>query len=1160
MSKAVAEAFPRNGQDVAYDFSQDPSFGTTISADDYKKLEEYMGSRPGLGFTGWVDAIAKGASQMLSEAGTGIAGLFKEPTKAPANIIEGATIGTIDLKNLLTQSTDPDSVFFKTKSLLSGAGSIEDRRLQFMDAAQALADRQKIARGEETASGIPLDSITPETAQGLSNLLDATVVIPGVNIAGFGAKAGGKVVGGVLKATGKTAKFGSRTLSAVMEGTGKVLRRELGSDVDKAMAEAAGMGARIPIVSDVLGTLPFATKQLGEAGQMLESLGKEVGTPGRLGVFERIAADEAAGPLQRVSARVASNLGGDFVLDITPRAVGGVIEGATIGGGLGYLSGGEEGAATGIGAGVAGGLFGSVIGRLAERRFGAKRNQDVAADFDRAVGGSGLDEIQTQRLVKMVADAQSSGVDVRASMADFLNEARNNNINVTFVKDSDTPAFLKEATGQDIPSSKFKGLTVVDVNGRPNILLNVDRADTSTAFHELFETLIERQLDQSLLNIAGRELFGDFEGETIDGVRLNKDAAVSPEQVTGFVERYAGALEDPAVANLYRDALAKLQDAATPLEERIKARAFLTRELLAYRAGAKVSGGKKGYQDALLKGKINGILDSVVDFAKRRTANDAKTAAALDFTKGIEPAFFDEKGNLKPAPTADSVIDNVLGIKTNLDPDEVIGSIPVTPENIAKLTELGIDPARIKKTSKGTKVTEGPKADKKLVQEVVSTPATPEESAAGIGSVLFDGESAVYSRGLSEAQMIALGRDLPAAQYRRLKQINDALRKGAVVDDAGNRSMPIFEATHVPEKPTYAGIPISTRNKIVYAIEFNKKGQIYYRVIDVLSAKGNLNKLFKQGRFSGAYDTPAAAYSDLIGRYLQNLDSVNPKASAEVLGDGNATLGEKRRNLLNAAMRYWPSDSYFNLPDANLVEAMKKGELTTKSMRNDRMLFMRPTGEVSSFSMESYGLGKRNYQPSAIGDKTAFTNPDGFRVIEGTRGWRAYSPDGKLSGIHDTLEAAFRAIDKAMDKNIGPSIETIQQRISQARADLASSAAEKASAEAERFTQPLQRGVNVMEAMTSTAQDTKRLNDFRIQEAYRRRKQFESEKQKRIGDALKKERLARETLRDLEAEMESARKRALVSRIRESERVRSPQQQYQIGATAAAKQVGRQNF
>ena len=63
-----------------------------------------------------------------------------------------------------------------------------------------------------------------------------------------------------------------------------------------------------------------------------------------------------------------------------------------------------------------------------------------------------------------------------------------------------------------------------------------------------------------------RSLFGDFKGETIDGVQLNKDAALAPEQIAGFVDRYAGALEDKAVAKLYRDALAKLQDEAAPLE------------------------------------------------------------------------------------------------------------------------------------------------------------------------------------------------------------------------------------------------------------------------------------------------------------------------------------------------------------------------------------------------------------------------------------------------------------------------------------------------------------------------------------------------------------------------------------------------------------------
>lgn len=1144
MSDAIDANFPRTGEDVAYDFAQNPSFGSTISSSDYKLFEDYMKSKPGLGVSGWASAIAEGATRMVGEAATGVKGLFAEPTKAPANIIEAAGVGTVGLKDLLTQSTDPDSIFFKTKDLLTGGGTIEDRRLQFMNAAAALAEQQKVAKGEETVL-MPRESITPETTQGLSNVLDATLLIPGLNLTGFGAKAGAKVVGGALKATGKTLKGVSRAAEAVGDVTKSILRRELGPDVEQAMAQAAAAGARVPLAGEAQGIYRTITMAGRESGQLLEDIGGQVGLPGRLGVLERVAVSETATPITKTLAIAGKKLGGDFVLDISPRIVGGAIEGATIGGVLGGLSAGEEGAAQGIGGGLAMGALGGGIGRLGERFFGAKRNQDVAADFDRAVGTSGLDDINVQRVTKLVADAQNAGVDLRAQMADFLNEAARNNVKVTFVNDADKPAFLKDVTGQDIPSTAFKGLTTEGVlstgakDGQIHILLNTDRMDKTTAFHELFEALVMRQVDQNALDLAGKEIFGELKGESPDGFNLQRDPQVKPDQVVEFVTQYTKGLKDPEVKALYDQAVATLRDEAAPLDQRRKARAFLTRELLAYRTGARAEGGKKGYDDAFLRGRIPSFLDKAFDRSRKKAAENAAIDSVLNFSSGIEPAFRDEKGNLRPAPTADSVINKVLDIRTSLDPEEVVGSIPVTPENLAKLEALGIDPKRVKKTGGKVKVTAAKPLTRSEMQDVVNTPATADEKAAGIGDVTWDGDSMTYARGLSDSQMRKLQAKMPANQFRMLKQINDALKLGR--DAEGNQTLPIFEATHVPEKPTYAGIPVSTRNKLIYSIEFNKKGQIYFRVLDVLSAKGNLDKMFKRGKFRDAYETPTQAYQDLIGRYLGNLDSASPKASAEVLGDGNIALGEKRRNLLNAALRFWDSDSYFNLPDADLVSLMKSGgELSVKSMRNDRMLYMRPTGEVSTFRLDAYNLGKRNYQPDTVGNKQAFKGQDGSTIIQGAKGWRAYSPSGALDGVFKTVEEAVKAISRRRDKTEGPSKADILDGIRQSQAELNAVKTERDVVKAESRPVLSEQRIPYAKGQTKAQADAAMIAVGEL--AWKQRKAFEESKAKRIAELDRRQRLAQENLLMLQDQLSAAEKRDLIRRIEQSKRVRGPQQ------------------
>jgi len=1178
ISKAIKENFPRNGEDVAYEFSQDPKFGSTISSSDYKLFEDYMKSKPGLGVSGWAGAIVEGGKQLISEAATGVKGLVSEPQKAVANAIEATGVGTVALKNLLTQSTDPDSVFFKAKDLLTGGGTIEDRRRQFIEASNALVQQQKVARGEETVL-MPRESITPETTQGLSNILDVTMLIPGLNVTGFGAKAGAKVVGGALKATGKTLKGVARGAEVVGEATRSILKKQLGADVERAMAEAAAAGARVPFAGEAQGVYKALTMAGREGGQFLEDIGGQVGLPGRLGVLERVAASETATPLTKTLAIAGRKVGGDFALNISPRIIGGAIEGATIGGVLGGLSGGEEGAAIGIGGGIAMGAIGGGIGRLGERVFGAKRSQDVAADFDRAINTSGLDEIATQRLTRLVSDAQNAGVDMRAQMADFLNEAANNNVKVSFVNDADKPSVMKDITGQDIPSSKFKGVTVEGLlstgekNGQIHILLNTDRMDSTTAFHELFEALVMRQVDQNALDLAGKEIFGEFQGESPEGFTLQKDPQVKPDQVVEFVNQYTKGLEDNEVKQVYDNAVALLRDESAPIDQRKKARAFLTRELLAYRTGAKAEGGKKGYQDAFLRGKIPTLLDNVFDRSRKRAAEAAAVDSALDFSKGIEPAFRDEKGNLRPAPTTDSVINKVLDIQTSLDPDEVVGAIPVTPENLAKLEALGIDPKRVKKTGGKVKVAPDKSISKADVQDVVSTPATPEEKAAGIGDVTLDEGSMIFSRGLSDAQMEKLRPKIPSNQFRMLKQINDALKLGR--DAEGNQTLPIFEATHVPEKPTYEGIPVSTRNKIIYSIEFNKKGQIYFRVLDVLSAKGNLEKMFRKGKFRDAYENPTQAYKDLIGRYLGNLDSVSPKDSATVLGDGNLALGEKRRNLLNAALRFWKADTYFNLPDAELVNLMKSGgELSVKSMRNDRMLYMRPTGEVSTFRLDAYNLGKRNYQPDTVGTKRVLKSQDGSTIIEGTSGWRAYSPSGALDGVFKTIEEAINSINRKRDKIEGPTKADLLLKIQDENANLE-------NIEAERLMQKQSTFSDLISIPGMSPETTKQVlaNVFeydRVLDQYRRRmvnKVVVDEAKKKLPGtpllskvreyvqiaekrALKSsleyksnierldraERLAKENISKITEEIPAAEKRDLILRVNKSLKVRTPQQ------------------
>jgi hypothetical protein len=112
-------------------------------------------------------------------------------------------------------------------------------------------------------------------------------------------------------------------------------------------------------------------------------------------------------------------------------------------------------------------------------------------------------------------------------------------------------------------------------------------------------------------------------------------------------------------------------------------------------------------------------------------------------------------------------------------------------------------------------------------------------------------------------------------------------------------------------------------------------------------------------------------------------------------------------------------DAFINPPSEGYsIKRSDRSVFRDYSLRN--ILSMAPSGGSTAFNANAYYKLKQNFMPAKVGDKDVFTNGVGTRVIEGTRGYRLYKPDGSLEGVYGDLETAM---DKGRKVSYQPSYD-----------------------------------------------------------------------------------------------------------------------------------------
>ena len=392
---------PLSGEELA---SMAGSGQKMPTLEEYAEIEKWHKTQE-ISFFDGLGKIAEGGEQVMADLSKAFGAVFDNPSdvasKMPATAVEAFSQGTRNFYGMLAESQNTDSVLFRVKDFLNGTGTIEDRYNQYISALKFNKDSAELMEGKQTLV-MDKDMINHEVTQAMAYIADPTLFIPfgkvastGLRAVGLGerlALAGAKsaaikngIIGNTLKwgvgqpleflggAVRNTIDFGLDKAGAAFEATTGVGAKEFAqtarmsgigfsasaiaghavpyastlSDAYLAGSAARGFGEAISLIGDTMSKNKFGRGINSWAAEALEQAKKN-------GVKLSPHADGLLKALNAVDPMFAYGW----------NAVEASAQGAVIGGGLGYLSGGQEGMYSGIGAGVALGAVGGTAGKM----------------------------------------------------------------------------------------------------------------------------------------------------------------------------------------------------------------------------------------------------------------------------------------------------------------------------------------------------------------------------------------------------------------------------------------------------------------------------------------------------------------------------------------------------------------------------------------------------------------------------------------------------------------------------------------------------------------------------------------------------------------------------------------------------------------------------
>lgn len=398
---------PLSGEEIAQAMQERNANGELfdMSLDQYRLYKSHLKNKE-------VDVIStfgQAAGGIYDEVMKAAGSIYDNPADAMAKVtpslIEAFSQGTRNLYGMAAQSADPNSVMFRMKHALSANGADEEAEYrQFMEAQQFNIHSMNLASGKETLL-MDKDVINPEMTQVMSYVADPTLFIPFGGIAAKGARLIGmgeglakasarasiirnKVLGGAIKwgvgapieflgnATRNTIDYGLERSAAGFEFVTGMSSAEVQATarqygLNSVSASLSGQTVPFPVVGNIAGASVGATTAQG-VGEALTTLGGQMIKQAEHGRGILSYAGQALRDSEAQGIKLSAHARGllrvidaaDPLFVYSADLSQGALHGMAIGGGLGYLSGGEEGMASGAGAGFALGTIGAGLGSV----------------------------------------------------------------------------------------------------------------------------------------------------------------------------------------------------------------------------------------------------------------------------------------------------------------------------------------------------------------------------------------------------------------------------------------------------------------------------------------------------------------------------------------------------------------------------------------------------------------------------------------------------------------------------------------------------------------------------------------------------------------------------------------------------------------------------
>lgn len=932
----------------------------------------------------WLEAGSAAVSYLGNMVAEGFS--WDEDAYMAGTVVEGGMQGTRALYGMLGESTDPNSVFFKGKelmtSLLSPTKKDDDGYKQWL-AARDFA--QQTLRYEEGKDQILPDSIpvNRKAAVALGLGLDPSLFVS------FGGgtigKLATKATAAGLKGTGKAAKVAGKAvaipmekaMTAASEAITKAVPGVPEQTVRGTAIAATGMGAVATPIGQTVGTVYGAAKGAETLGDIALGVGEQMGKqPTRMGVFAGMAADPTKTKLTRGVSRAASVLGGDTALTAAGAATRGAFEGGVVGAGLGYGTAREQGAAGGLAGGAAFGVVGGTGGSAFRSLSGIQRKRAIGADFERF-----LTETVKRSEAEALAVREYVGADLtkieslnRAAeimdMHDFAKGSSGEDVIVTFLNNK---AFAERFDGQIARGAQL-------VKGdRPEVVINtgwtpsVDRALTGSTWqghtmaHEVFHAV--GQLDG----------MGAYKGrlkDAIMGVRGSGDEVLRPgllneSQLRSLAQQYAMKLNKQSRGEW-------MENWRDNTIEELSAEAFATL-ITGSKPDALLAG--KGF-DTLTRRALDRLILADAESRIGMMRNAVTRAFGVEFDPVVkEPTdslvFKGEKGNplRNHSPAVNAILRDMVRAKRAVADHHALDNKLVSKNLVRTRGLSNKEMAKFQEQFKDNPMSELFTVDKKgnvkmvkgseagaIEKETASKVVDAIESAVDTGDALHvrkqvgaDGKVEYSGLKFSKEQMDAINKtDIHPRIKEFLNLMQESLGDGRLFDTE------YWAATRRDRngQPVYASLKATRRNVVPYSINISREGNFYARALDITA----LDKKFRQWKNRNTewirhWDNPNKFYEDAM-KYLQNLASGDRVESAKL-------FGETKRNILNEFIGARGRTGLNPLA----LEKMAEKEFLIRSFRLDRIASMHLDNSQKRFpfSEEVYRLNQANFLPEPVG-------------------------------------------------------------------------------------------------------------------------------------------------------------------------------------------------